>query len=206
MSDALDELLESLESWAFGREQAHDCAQCSGDVDAYFAELDGRRVRIRRYVAALEADADATVSDLLDQCAVLRILARASRERAEQLYVRTESALVRAETAERERDEWITRSNTAAQRASVYQSEIARAQNSVTRQRERAADAERANAATKRERDELRAKLELVGAVLSAAGCDCYCDCGGGAGIEHEDDCGEQPCLGCRVDAAIEGK
>lgn len=45
-----------------------------------------------------------------------------------------------------------------------------------------------------------RARLDAVGEVLAANGCDCPCDCG----PDHDDDCSR--CLACRVESAAFGK
>lgn len=48
---------------------------------------------------------------------------------------------------------------------------------------------------------EARARLDAVGEVLSANGCDCPCECPAG---EHDDDCSR--CLACRVETAAFGR
>lgn len=50
------------------------------------------------------------------------------------------------------------------------------------------------------ENAKLRRKLDAVGDVLSANGCDCDC---GHHYEEHDDDC--ERCVGCRVEAALDG-
>lgn len=45
-----------------------------------------------------------------------------------------------------------------------------------------------------------RARLDAVGEVLAAEGCDCPCDCG----RDHDDDC--ERCLGCRVERVAFGR
>lgn len=47
---------------------------------------------------------------------------------------------------------------------------------------------------------EARARLDAVGEVLSANGCDCPCEC---SASEHDDDCSR--CLACRIDRAAFG-
>lgn len=44
---------------------------------------------------------------------------------------------------------------------------------------------------------EADAKLAAVGEILERDGCSCDCDCIPSEG--HADDCGEDPCLACRI-------
>lgn len=46
-----------------------------------------------------------------------------------------------------------------------------------------------------------RARLDAVGEVLAANGCDCPCEC---SVSEHDDDCSR--CLACRIERAAFGK